>query len=338
MAALEAGRSKTETARLFGVSRQAVHNWVAQHKRSGIQVLRSQKRGRPTGGRLTARQETTIAKLITNSCPDQLKLPFYLWTRKTVGTLIAQRFGVRLSVWTVGRLLARRGFTPQKPVRVAFEQNPKAVQFWLQRRFPAIRALARRRHAHVVFVDEAGFMLEPTVRRTWAPKGCTPVLHIADPHHRISVIGAITISPRYKGFCFYFHLSPDNTNFRGPSLVAFLGVLRRKMPGPITLLWDEIPIHRALAVRRFLHEHRTIVVEEFPPYAPELNPVDYVWSYVKYARLANYCPPNLDILRERITDEFQQLQKRPDLLTSFFGATGLSLKPVEVSEDSNEEP
>jgi len=192
---------------------------------------------------------------------------------------------------------------------------------------------ARRRHAHIVFVDEAGFMLAPILRRTWAPRGCTPILRVADPHGRISVIGAISIDPQHRRFCFDFHLLADNANFRGPSLVAFLDDLRQKIRGPITLLWDEIPIHRARAVRRFLHQHRTIVVEEFPPYAPELNPVDYVWSYVKYARLANYNPLNLDVLRDQVTAEFCRLQKRPDLLRSFFDHTGLSLNPIELSED-----
>jgi transposase len=197
---------------------------------------------------------------------------------------------------------------------------------------------AQRRRAHIVFIDEAGFMLAPIVRRTWAPKGCTPILRVADPHHRISVIGAISISPKYRRFSFYFGLLADNANFRGPSLVGFLNYLRQKMRGPITLLWDEIPIHHARAVRCFLHRHRRIVVEEFPPYAPELNPVDYVWSYVKCRRLANYCPSNLDVLREKITAEFRRLQKRPDLLRSFFDHTGLSLSPIGISDDSTKAP
>ena len=147
------------------------------------------------------------------------------------------------------------------------------------------------------------------------------------------LFGAISISPQYRRYCFYFHLLAGNANFRGPSLVAFLNDLRRKLPGPITLLWDEIPIHRARAVRSFLHQHRTMVAEEFPPYAPELNPVDYVWGYVKYSRLANYAPRNLDVIRHKITSEFRRLQKRPDLLRSFFKHTGLSLTPVELSDN-----
>jgi transposase len=187
---------------------------------------------------------------------------------------------------------------------------------------------ARKRRAYIVFVDEAGFMLEPLLRRTWAPRGCTPVVKISEPHGRISVIGAITISPERRRFSFYFQLSADNANFRGESVVQFIEHVRHKVRGPITLLWDQIRIHSAKPMTDYFTRHRTLVVEPFPPYAPELNPVDNVWAYVKYNRLANYAPRNLDELRERITAEFYRLQRRPDLLKSFFKHTGLSLDGV----------
>lgn len=187
---------------------------------------------------------------------------------------------------------------------------------------------AHRRHAYLVFVDEAGFMLSSTLRRTWAPIGCTPVIRVYEPHARISVVGAISISPRRKLFRFHFHLSKDNANFRGDSLVAFLEFLRRRIRAPITLLWDQIPIHHSRPVEDYLKKHRTVVIEWFPPYAPELNPVDYVWAYVKYSRLPNFTPKSLNELRKRITGEFCRLQHRSDLLKSFFLHTGLRLEPV----------
>lgn len=140
---------------------------------------------------------------------------------------------------------------------------------------------ARKRHAYIVFVDESGFMLTPLLRRTWAPCGCTPIVKISEPHGRISVIGAITISPERRHFGFYFQLSSDNNNWHGESVVQFIDHVRHKVRGPITLLWDQIPIHRGRPVTDYLANHRRLVVEPFPPYAPELNPVDYVWSYVK---------------------------------------------------------
>jgi transposase len=192
---------------------------------------------------------------------------------------------------------------------------------------------AARRHAYIVFVDEAGFMLGPTLRRTWAPRGHTPVIKITEPHHRISVIGAISVSPRRRHFAFHFRLSPDDANFHGPCVAHFLEYLRRKINSPITLLCDSIAIHRSKPVVYYLHRNRQIVLEPFPPYAPELNPVDNAWGYVKYNRLANYAPTDLVTLRKSITAEFRRLQNRQDLLEAFFARTGLSLEPVEVPSD-----
>ncbi len=179
--------------------------------------------------------------------------------------------------------------------------------------------------SYIVFIDEAGFMLNPLVRRTWAPRGKTPVIKVFKPHERISVIGAMTLELKTKRFGFQFHLLPDNANFYGEDIAEFIKGIRRNLRGPITLLWDMIEIHRAKPVINYVAKHHTVRVEYFPPYAPELNPVDQIWSYVKYGRLANYCPDSLTELRERITTEFDRLKKRPDLLESLFHHTGLPL-------------
>lgn len=229
-------------------------------------------------------------------------------------------------------MLTHPGTDPEAPYRGVHraERSPQrlAAPTFCESVTTSILQRARRRHAYIVFVDETGFMLAPVLRRTWAPRGCTPVIKISEPHGRISVIGAITISPERRHFGFYFQLSEDNANMHGDSVVQFIDHLRRKIQGPITLLWDQIPIHRVKPVTDYLARHRRLVVEPFPPYAPELNPVDNVWSYVKYNRLPNYTPQHLRELRERITMEFCRLQKRPERLRSFFNHTGLSLDPI----------
>jgi transposase len=190
-----------------------------------------------------------------------------------------------------------------------------------------INQQVHERFSYIVFLDEAGFMLGPLVRRTWAPRGHTPVIRIADTHSRISVIGALIIRREPRQFRFKFQLSPDDTNFRGNSVVPFLDAMYHKLHAPITLLWDGIPIHSAKPVVDYLATHRTIDVEPLPPFAPELNPVDQIWSYVKYGRLANYCPHTLFELRKRVRAEFFKLQKKPDLLEALFRHTGLTLDP-----------
>jgi len=180
---------------------------------------------------------------------------------------------------------------------------------------------------YIVFIDEAGFMLEPLVRTTWARRGHTPVLKVSENRHdRISAIGAMTIrmvKPRRFGFL--FHLSSDNTNFRGHTIVPFLDHLYNKLNGRINLVWDSIKIHTAESVNNYLAFHPAIKVFFFPPYAPELNPVDNVWGYIKRHRLANYCPDNLAELRKRVRTELFRIQQRPDLLESMFRHTGLNL-------------
>ena len=169
-------------------------------------------------------------------------------------------------------------------------------------------------------------MMEPLVRRTWARRGHTPVLRVSDePHGRISAIGAMTIRLKPRKFGFLFHLLPDNANFHGDTVAEFLAHLHSKLNSNITLLWDSICIHSAEPVNNFLAAHPAITVELFPPYAPELNPVDNIWSYVKYGRLSNYCPYTLAELRKSVRAEFFRLQKRPDLLEALFRHTGLAL-------------
>ena len=168
-------------------------------------------------------------------------------------------------------------------------------------------------------------MLNPLVRRTWASRGETPVIKISKPHERISVIGAMTLKLDTNRFGFQFHLLHDNANFHGKGIVDFIESVRRRLQGNITILWDIIEIHRAKPVTDYLAKHKTVRIEYFPPYAPELNPVDQIWSYVKYGRLANYCPYNITEIREPITAEFIRLKKQQSLLKSLFLHTGLTL-------------
>lgn len=179
---------------------------------------------------------------------------------------------------------------------------------------------------HIVFIDETGFMLNPIIRRSWSPRGQTPVIKISNSHHdRISVIGALTINLETKQFGWLFHLSQDNTNFRGNTIAPFLDHIHNNLHGEIRLVWDSIKIHTAESVNNYIVSHPEIKVFFFPEYAPELNPVDNVWGYVKHDRLANFCPHNLEELRRRIRAEFFRVQKTPNLLKSLFRHTGLTI-------------
>ena len=178
------------------------------------------------------------------------------------------------------------------------------IERWLTEEYPRILARAARRRAYLAFIDETGFMLSPTLRRTYAPRGKQPVIRTGDPHARISVIGAMTISPKQHHFSFQFHLAEENVNFHGCSIVPFVDTVYRTLAGPLTIIWDGIRIHSAKPLADYLFRHRDIVVESFPAGASEVNPADKVWGYVKFGRLPNYAPPGLKSLRGRIRREF----------------------------------
>jgi transposase len=183
---------------------------------------------------------------------------------------------------------------------------------------PNIVRKAKRRGETLVFLDESGFMLTPTVRRTYAPIGRTPILRRWDRHDRISAISCITVSPVRRRLGLYFQLLPDDVNVTGERMVEFLRELRRQMPWPLRIVWDRGNVHdRSKAVRASLAEHPSIRTEQFPPYTPEANPDEGVWQHTKHGRLANFTPEDTTELRSAVEGELRRLQRRPMLLASF---------------------
>src|SRR5712664_2473207 len=144
IAAVRDGMPQVEAASVFNVSRASVNKWSRLHEDHGSKALAGRKRGRPAQPRLAAEARARTIRWIVGKCPDQLRLPFALWTREAVQLLLKQEFKLDVSVWTVGRYLKAWGLTPQKPVRRAFEQNSAEVREWLQRIYPTIEREAKR--------------------------------------------------------------------------------------------------------------------------------------------------------------------------------------------------
>ena len=184
--AVHGGITQEEAAKLFGVSRQAISKWFQRYQKGKERALRAKGRGRPKGGSLEPWQAAQIVRAIEDRYPEQLKLPFFLWTREAVGALIGQRFGIRLSVWTVGRYLAQWGFTPQKPMRRAFEQDRERVKRWQSEEYPQIRKLARVEKALIYWGDEMGMRSDHACGRSYGRR----VFLILDQHpvHKASKV------------------------------------------------------------------------------------------------------------------------------------------------------
>ena len=166
-------------------------------------------------------------------------------------------------------------------------------------------------------------MLQPVVRRTWAPRGQTPVLRQWDRRDRLSTISALTVAPRRRRFGLYWAQYPHN--IRSAEVLRFLTALRRHIPYGFTLIWDRHRPHWAKSVQTWLAARKRIVVEWLPPYAPDLNPVEAVWSHTKYGDLANFAPDCLRTLEHAVVTSLSQTRSRRDLFEGFFQAAGLEL-------------
>lgn len=172
------------------------------------------------------------------------------------------------------------------------------------------------------FLDESGVSERPTVCRSWAPKGRTPIIRSTGSWKVRSVIGTILRTPhgqRIRLFLRIFH-----GTIRSAQIVRFLKELRRHVGGRVILLWDGWAPHRSRQTRRFLDAQKHwISVERFPAYAPELNPVEYFWSAMKRKDLANGCPESLSDLDERIRRSGRRVRGQQHILRGFLKASGL---------------
>jgi transposase len=243
----------------------------------------------------------------------------HLWTAARVAVLIRRHFGVEYHPEHVRKLVKQRlGWTSQKPQKHARERNDKEVERWVADDWPRILRQAFGRRARIALLDESGFLLAPVVRRTLAPRGQTPILDCSDRHDRISVISAITLSPRALRVGLHFMLLGDNENFHGEEVVLFLRQLKGEVGGPWAIVWDRNQIHgKSRVVRAWLAKHPEVVVEDFPAHAPNTNPDESVWCWTKYGQLCNLAPADVAELREHIWDARVALKDQPQLLTSF---------------------
>ena len=186
------GVSQVHISTTLGVSTRSVCKWVRAYKKSGEKGLKINDRGRPKGTQLQPWQSAQIVKIVKNSCPDELSMPFFLWTRESIGLLIKKKFNIKLSKWTVGRYLANWGFSPQKPARRAMEQNPKAIENWFKVEYPAIQKLAKKEKVTISWGDEMGLRSDHNVGRTYGIKGETPVVKRTGNRFSCNMISAIT--------------------------------------------------------------------------------------------------------------------------------------------------
>lgn len=307
------GERPSEVIASYGFHRCTIYRWLTavRGRGHGLHTLAA----RPATGRprtLTATQERQVVRWVNGKHPMQYGFDFGLWTRHIVRELVHQRFGARLSLGSIGALLARQGLTPQKPLQRAYQRDPDAIARWQRETYPTIARHAKRTHAEISFWDESGFRADAVHGKTWGAKGQTPVVSVPGQRQSISAASAVSA----KGAFWFATYAGALTG------VLFVDLLRRMMRGrrkPLHLILDGLPAHKTLAVKQYVAGlDGKLTVHYLPGYAPDLNPDELVWSHAKRTGHARRPLQKGEQLADRITAQLAEMARNPALVRSFF--------------------
>lgn len=274
---VQAGKTRREVAAAVGVDRRFVGNWVAAVERAGETALSGGRRGRRPDEQkaLTPEQQQRVRSLIVTQCPDQVGLPFALWTREAVGMLIEREAGVRLSRSTLSTYLHTWHLTPQRPRKRATERSEPSLRRWMKRQYPAIVRRAKAEGAEIHWGDETGLSNQANYGRSFAPTGHTPVIPRPAKRFSCSVISSLTNRGTLRFMIYDGALNA----------ALFLNFLRRLVTDArrkVFLIVDNLRVHHAKRVTAWLQANsRRIKLFYLPPYAPEYNPDEFMHNDLK---------------------------------------------------------
>jgi transposase len=319
---LRAGESPSVIARVLGVDPGSVHRWRRLAEAGKLAPA-------PPPAREPALSDARLRRLeaMLRQGAKHHGWQTDLWTAARVAVLIERRFKVKHHPEHARKILKKRmGWTSQKPRRKALERDGREAERWRADELPRIVREAFARKAHLAFLDESGFGLTPSVRRTFSPRGETPVLQAWDRRDRISAISCVTLSPVMARPDLHFHLLPTNRTVKAKQVVGFLRDLKKQLGGPFTVVWDGHGIHsKARLVKAWLAKHPEVVAETLPGYCPEMNPDEWVWSWTKHGRLANLAAWDDEDLRDHLEEALVTLKFEKGILSSFFQDADLAL-------------
>lgn len=311
--AVRGGMKQTEAAAAYGVSLRAVSKWMRLSRSGGLRALKLGTRGRRSGsGHLDQQQAARIRALIVGKMPDQLKLPFYLWTREAVARLIEREFGVKVSPTSVGRYLKAWGMSAQKPVRRAYERNDEAIARWLKEEYPAIAEEAKRERAAIYWGDEMGLRSDHISGTCFAPLGKTPVVRATGQRFGCNMISAITNRGALAFMVF-------EGKFQNPVFIEFMRRMLKQVKRKIYLIVDGHPVHRSNAAKKYVADNaKRLRLIRLPGYCPELNPDELLNQDVKTNALGKSRPVNKAEMVAGIRRHLHRRQKQPHVIQNLF--------------------
>jgi transposase len=308
---VEAGESPEDVIAGLGMNRRTIYRWLAAYHYGGEESLKA----KPIPGappKLNAKQMARLSKIVREKNPLQLKFEYALWTLAMIRQLILQQFDVRLSKVSVGRLMKRLGFSPQRPLYRAWQQDPELIETWREKEYPKIARRAKREDAVIFFADEAGIRSDHHAGTSWAPVGETPIVQVTGARFSLNMLSAVNAQGMFR------FMTVDG----GVNATVFREFLKRLITGmtqKIFLIVDGHPMHKAKLVQRFVKENSDAIELFFlPPYAPELNPDELAWAHIK-TRVAKATVQTKEELKKSVERVMHRLQKLPHIVAGFFG-------------------
>jgi len=311
---INSGELKKEVAKIFGVRPNTVTSWVKSYKLKGLKGLEDINRGMKSEDRklLTLQQEKAVQKMILDIMPDQLKLPYALWTRKAVRELIKREFSIDLAITTTGNYLRSWGYSPQKPKKKAYEQNPKAVQKWLNEQYPAIKKKAKQEKAEIHWGDETGVRNNCQHGRSYAPKGKTPTKKHMSKRFSTNMISTVTNQGRVEFMIYSGTMNSD-------MFIKFLEQFTKNQKTKRYLILDNLSVHHSKPVKKWVEEHSNQLELFFlPSYSPEKNPDEYLNCDLKQGLSMKPAPKTQDKLTQNLNEHMNMLQQNPKRVKKYF--------------------
>jgi transposase len=307
---VEAGESPEFVAAGLGINRRTIYRWLAAYHYGGEMAIKA----KPIPGappKLDAKQMAKLARIVREKNPLQLKFEYALWTLAMIRVLIRQKYGVKLSEVSVGRLMKRLGFSPQRPLYRAWQQDPALVERWREQEYPKIAVRAKREGALIFFADESGIRSDYHAGTTWAPVGETPVVKATGARFSLNMLSAVNALGHFRFMTVEGRVNA--TVFR-----EFLKRLITGMDRKVFLIVDGHPTHKAKLVKRFVEDNaQRIELFFLPSYSPELNPDELTWAHVK-TKIAKATVQTKDEMKVKVDRALRQLQKLPKIVASFF--------------------
>jgi len=310
---IEDGEAPSDVMKSLGLCRTTIYPWLRRYEDKGMEAL-VQKIAQGPEPKLTDKQRQQVKRWILGKDPRQYGFDFGLWSRRIVRELIAAKFGIELGLTAVGRLLASLDITPQKPLRRAYERDPAAVQQWVEETYPQLKKRAKRLRAKIFFQDEAGFQSDAPLGRTYGLKGKTPVVETSGQRQSLNVSSAINARGEFWAATYTSKLNAE-------LFVVFLESFMKCQHGKVFLVVDGHPAHKAKLVQRYVQNLKGRLELHFlPPYAPDLNPDEFVWSYMKANGVSKKPLNQNESLQKRIEEDLNAVHKNRKLVRSFFCA------------------